>query len=245
MQRITIIATVLIAGVALGALIAADEPAAPAQPAAAEAPKPPKEKGWWNDEASRLIFHAVLEGLYEDGVSQEIVDAVIPLRNTVPTERNPRPVGHRSMVESFVYQCPACHPAYEAFKLYADRHRFEGQKTGDISSFGDGLPEKLRKRLLSDDSPTRRKAVEELIDRWVERRLTLMRLNKEEKFTWAARLKQLRAEGTEMLKNFQGRGQGDYFGKVYADWKSCPTCEGSFGACKLNSEPEKASPKNE
>lgn len=243
MQRFTLIAVVLIAGVALGTLMAAQEPPAPAAPAAAPdgqvggevgAAQPGQPKAeWWHDKASQLIFHAVLQGLYDDGVSQEVVDAVIPLVNTVPTEANPVPVGQRDMSASFIYRCPACHPAFEAFRLYAERQPFFGQKAGHIDHFGDSLPAELRKRLLSKDQQTRLKAVEELIDRWVERRLTLMRLNKKERFEWTARIQALRDEGTKWLKIFQGRAKTDYYARAYADWKSCPTCEGSLGACKV------------
>src|SRR6266496_3203022 len=72
---------------------------------------------WTQSRASQLVFFAVLEGLYRDGLSNETVDLIIP-----PGENGKG----RFEPEHFVYTCPLCHPAYEAFKLYRQREEFYG-----------------------------------------------------------------------------------------------------------------------
>src|SRR5215467_14071305 len=58
---------------------------------------------WVNSRASQLVFFAVLEGLYRDGVSNDIVDLIVP----------PNKDGQsRFDSEHFVYACPLCHPAF-------------------------------------------------------------------------------------------------------------------------------------
>ena len=54
---------------------------------------------WQKDPVCRMVFFAVLEGLYEDGVPGDVVDSIVP-----------RKVGkgkHR-MKTSFVFSCPLC-----------------------------------------------------------------------------------------------------------------------------------------
>jgi hypothetical protein len=60
---------------------------------------------WPKNDVGPFVFHAVLEGLYTDGVSNEVVDKIL------------KP----DLLANFVHQCPLCHPAYQAFLLYRDR----------------------------------------------------------------------------------------------------------------------------
>ena len=62
-------------------------------------------KDWKTDPACRLVFFAVLQGLYEDGVSDEVVNSIVP----------PDKKGREKMRHSFVLDCPLCQPTYEAF----------------------------------------------------------------------------------------------------------------------------------
>jgi hypothetical protein len=62
------------------------------------------------------VFFTVIEGLYRDGISEEVVDLVIG-----HTEAN-------SLEKSFVFRCPLCHACYEAFALYQRRPNFHGAK---------------------------------------------------------------------------------------------------------------------
>src|SRR5437660_7208174 len=80
---------------------------------------------WVQSRASQLVFFAVLEGPYRDGVSNEVVDSIIPGKG-------------RFDPEHFVYACPICHPAFEAFRLYRQREDFYGLKA-PVNTFGPGL----------------------------------------------------------------------------------------------------------
>src|SRR4051794_38029157 len=84
-----------------------------ADPPKSEAPKketkPPAD--WKEDPVCKMVFFAVLEGLYEDGVANEAVDNIVGKTKDGKTE-----IRH-----TFVFQCPLCHPVYEAFRLYQHR----------------------------------------------------------------------------------------------------------------------------
>src|SRR5215475_5620678 len=74
---------------------------------------------WAQSQASQLVFFAVLEGLYRDGVTNTDVDLIIPSGDDGKSKFD---------LEHFVYACPLCHPAYEAFRLYRHRDMFYGFK---------------------------------------------------------------------------------------------------------------------
>src|SRR5262245_16971335 len=76
----------------------------PAKPKA----RPAKVADWKADPACRLVFHAVLEGLYEDGVTDDVVNNIVPADKT----------GREKMRRSFVLGCPLCQPVFEAFCVY-------------------------------------------------------------------------------------------------------------------------------
>ena len=78
------------------------------------------------DEFDRMIFYAVLEGLYEDGVSNEAVDIVL-LKD--PTSGS---------YAHFVYGCPICAPTIDAFRMYRARPQFYSRK-GITDTYGTGL----------------------------------------------------------------------------------------------------------
>src|SRR5688572_32689605 len=100
---------------AVGGHVAGDRPAT-------SRPRPeadPVVKDWKADPACRLVFHAVLQGLYEDGVDDEVVN------NIVPADKK----GSEKMRRSFVLGCPLCQPAFEAFAAYQARPKFsDGSK---------------------------------------------------------------------------------------------------------------------
>src|SRR3954465_7841787 len=112
----------LLAGVLLtaGATTAANEGGQVKPPAT------PVVKDWKADPACRLVFFAVLQGLYEDGVSDEVVNSIVPADKK----------GREKMRHSFVLDCPLCQPTYEAFCVYQSRPRFLDE--GKTSSLGKG-----------------------------------------------------------------------------------------------------------
>lgn len=134
---------------------------------------------WARDKTCQTVFHAVLQGLYDDGVSNEAVDLIIP-------------PGDKQFSMHFVYACPLCHPAYEAFRLYRQRPNFYGRKD-DADTFGGELDEATMKKLRDKDKLVRLDAIQELIQKWVGRRLDSMRLTSDERTEWSylltARLK--------------------------------------------------------
>ena len=153
----------------------------------------------------------MLEGLYRDGVSNDAVDLIIP------PGQNGKP---RFDLEHFVYACPLCEPAFEAFRLYRQRGEFYGFKAR-LDTFGPGLDEALEARLRSQDAGEQRQAIEDLISRWVGERLDLMRLSDAEREATTHEMEEGRKQGMNGLKpGSQTR-------------TNCPICDGSFGACKL------------
>ncbi|HWX21720.1 MAG TPA: hypothetical protein VN578_17585 [Candidatus Binatia bacterium] len=166
---------------------------------------------WTQSRASQLVFFAVLEGLYRDGVANSVVDLIIP-----PGEDG-KPAFDR---EHFVYACPLCHPAFDAFRLYRQREEFFGFKAR-VDTFGPGLDPALTVGLRSHDAGQRRQAIEGLINRWVRQRLDMMRLSAAEREAITREMEQGRKQGMNGLK------------QASQSRTNCPICDGSFGACKL------------
>ncbi len=173
-------------------------------------------KAWVDSRVSQLVFFAVLEGLYRDGVKNDDVDIVIP------PDKNGRPTFDR---EHFVYACPLCHPAFEAFRLYRQRGSFAGLKAR-VDAFGPGLSAAVRAQLRNPDAEQRRQAIQGLITHWVAQRLEMMRLSTGEMATITAEMADARKQGMGMLKSFP---------QATESRTNCPICDGSFGACKLQS----------
>ncbi len=184
---------------------------------AASPPKPGPARMWPETRASQLVFFAVLEGLYRDGVTNSDVDLMIP-----PGEGG-KPKFDQ---EIFVYACPLCHPAFEALRLYRQRERIFGLKAR-VDTFGAGLDEAVRKQLRSQQPEERRRAVEGLIRRWVSQRLEMMRLTKTEREVITLEIESGRKQGMGGLKQAVAAGEASQ------SRTNCAICDGSFGACKL------------
>jgi hypothetical protein len=167
----------------------------------------------------RLIFFAVLEGLYEDGVAGEGLELIIPDPEGMTIEGHPEKT-------NFVYACPLCMPAFNAFQLYAGRRPFYGQKGTRYNTFGAGLSEEMLVRLRGAPQE-RRDVIEELIREWVQRRLDGMALSEEERAEIEVNLKEMKEKGEEVLKGFQEGMNGDFYAEEYADWKKCSICSGA------------------
>lgn len=171
---------------------------------------------WPQSRASQLVFFAVLEGLYRDGAKNDDVDLIIP------PEKNGEPKFDN---EHFVYACPLCHPAFEAFRLYRQREVIYGLKAR-VDTFGPGLDQAVIARLRSNDAGQRRQAIEDLISRWVSQRLEMMRLTDAEREAITREMEQGRKQGMGGLKQSAPAGQASL------TRTNCPICDGSFGACK-------------
>ena len=88
----------------LGCSLPGEEPSAFAP---FEGPSQPPEQ---------MILFAVLEGLYRDGVSTEAAASIAALDQESGIPLN------------FVYNCPLCMPALDAFRVYLERPDFLGKK---------------------------------------------------------------------------------------------------------------------
>jgi hypothetical protein len=190
----------------------------PAEPARqADAPVPKAAEDWKEDPVCRMVFFAVLEGLYTDGVSTEAVDRVVGRKKGSPPD----------VKQTFVIRCPLCHPVYEAFCLYQQRPAFQGDKRDTL---GKGLDPRLERGLQSEGLLTRQRALTMVVQDWVGRRLALMRLTDEEKSEWVRRLGERSDQGNALLSELRGKDP------VYRFWPGygrCAACDGTTSACKI------------
>lgn len=147
---------------------------------------------WHKDAECQLIFFTVLEGLYRDGVSDEIVDIVIGK------------VQKNDLKKNFVFQCKLCHATYEAFALYQKRPKFHGV---DIKTFGKKkFSSDIVKKLSSNDPQTFGDGLSEIVQPWVKAKL--ISLDTDESFLKdkLQRFADLAAEGN-MINNSYMRCQ--------------------------------------
>src|ERR1043165_2394417 len=180
--------------------------------------KPPAD--WKEDPVCKMVFFAVLEGLYEDGVSSEAADSVVGKTKDSATE----------IKQTFVFQCPLCHPVYEAFRLYQQRPTFRDK--GD--TFGKGLEAKLERGLRDKALRTRQAALQTVVHRWVERRLTRMGLSAEEKLAWARQLGERSRQGDALLSTLRRTDPW------YSSWGYgfCAACRGCTEVCNELTAPK-------
>jgi hypothetical protein len=197
--------------------------AGPAPPRAA----PAKVTDWKADPACRLVFHAVLQGLYEDGVTDDVVNNIVP----------PDKQGREKMRRSFVLDCPLCQPAFEAFCVYQSRPKFsDGSKA---STFGKGLPEAVQKGLLSDSLPTRLTTLRGPIRNWVEARLRSMKLTAAERRKWWDDIAARSLQGAATLR---AQKAADPWYKDWSGYWGCAACGGSEDAAGALLREAKAAP---
>jgi len=159
-------------------------------------------------EFEREIFYAILEGLFEVGPQDDVVDAITK-------------VGADGTPLNFVYSCPVCMPAMRAFLAFRVRPEFFALKGGS-RDFGSGLSDEQRAAILGGDAVVRRKAVEELVYGFVRARMDLLRLTPEEREDWQRALKDMSDKGNSILESMKRAGN-----PAYQDFESCPMCDGA------------------
>lgn len=173
------------------------------------------------DSTARFIFYAVLEGLYEDGLSHQDVAQILLKKE-------------KQSYFHFIYACPICTPTIWALETYRARpERFYGLKSG-ASTFGPGLSEALRAELYSEDSNQRLIAINTLVRNWLARRMELMKLSEPERTELLRQLEKKRQDGMAALKSFRQHGHGPDFGvaeaaPAYRDLEECAVCNGAVG----------------
>jgi hypothetical protein len=165
----------------------------------------------FDEEHERGIFFAVLEGLYEDGVNNEVVDAILAVDPDTGYPAN------------FVWACPICMPALNAANSYRARISFVGKKL-HRDTFGAGLEESRRAAILGDDGDRRRAAIQELVEGWIMRRLDRARLTESERADWTRAMEEGRKLGMEYLEAYRSLGGS------YAEMKGCPFCDAGVEA---------------
>ena len=179
-------------------------------------PNPPKEKF---SETHRFVFFAVIEGCFNDGVGQAEIDLMIPIR---PEREN-----RRSITKNLVYTCPLCSAVFDGLRLYSDRQGFISgmSKKEWYNTFGEGLDAKTKKALANEGEECR-KAIQDLVHKWIETRIKKLRLNPKEGRALREKLAAMRDEGEKALKKFQDGEHGEELQKNYQAWKTCPVCAG-------------------
>jgi len=196
--------------VALGTLL--PSPVALAEP---EEKKPAKENVVWSrDPLCQFVFFAVLEGLYRDGVQNEIVDLVLG-------EGAEKQKEGEEITRCFVFKCELCHATYEAFKAYRTRPIFAN--SAGQSTFGKGVGGKLLADLKSEDARQRVYAMGGLVRPWIQQRVKSHRLTKEEQENMKKELMVYIKEGRDLLSSLKQEP-----GSVYVTWNfygSCQACE--------------------
>lgn len=174
-------------------------------------------KDWKADPACRLVFFAVLQGLYEDGVSDEVVNSIVP----------PDKKGREKMRHSFVLDCPLCQPTFEAFCAYQARPRFLGEDRA--ATLGKGLSEKTVQGLMSKTVSIRLITLRGPIKRWVEARLVSMKLDAGEREKWWKDIMARSGQGTTTLNGLRAT---DPWYKDWSGYWGCAACLGSRDACE-------------
>jgi hypothetical protein len=168
-------------------------------------PAPRQEPAQDRPEFDRFLFFAVLEGLMEDGVSDEAVRRIL--------ETDPK-----GAYVNFVYSCPVCHPVVEAFRVYGKRHDWYHGRKGD-PYLGKALPGDLAAALASPERSKVRGGLQKLVTRYVEGHLKRLRLTQEEASRRRAAIEDGRKKGMGMLQLLP-----------VPEMKECPSCEGAFAA---------------
>lgn len=173
------------------------------------------------DETSQFIFHSVLEGVYEDGLTNDDVAQVLMRRE-------------KESYFHFIYACPVCNATIWALEAYQKRPEgFYGLKRGG-STFGGGLSKELHDQLYSKEPGQRLAAINALVKSWIERRMKRLRLSADEQKALAKQLELKREEGMRMLESFRKKAHGESFGvaqaaPAYVDLNECAVCNASVG----------------
>jgi hypothetical protein len=191
--------------------------ARPAPPVEAKA----SDGRWQDDPVCRMVFFAVLEGLYEDGVPTEVVDLVVPRGET----------GDDAVKHCFVIRCPLCNPVYEAFRLYQVRKPFASDpERADTFRRKPVAPETVPS-LRSSDVYTRIRAMGGLVQPWIERRLESMRLTEAERVDWRGKLLARAKQGDGIFAEFKHAG-GNVYAEKWFFYDGCQACKAVEQAVK-------------
>ncbi len=170
----------------------------------------------------RFIFYAVLEGCYEDGIATTNVDQILLVNTNVGFVH-------------FVYACPICLPTIHALQAYRSRPKQFAELKTHATTFGSGLSQEQIKKLYSDRPSDQLEVINGLMQTWVTRRMTELRLTDAEKTQLKQNLEKMRKQGMNMLKNFQNSDPERFKMSAFAEVQQCAVCN---GACCMKLKPE-------
>lgn len=178
---------------------------------------------WRDDPICQMVFFAVLEGLYSQGVSDEVVESIVGPKCDPDDSEKMR----ERLKRSFVVDCPLCQPTFEAFIAYQSRPHFSDGS--GASNFGKGVDESLKQQLLSDDLHNRLHALKDFVQASISKKLAHVDMSEEQFADWGQRVMARAGEGKsqlfELIKD----------DKHYQDWGvywGCAACNGSRDAVK-------------
>jgi len=168
------------------------------------------------DDAHRFVFYAVLEGCYEDGLSTDDVSQILMKRE-------------KETYLHFVYSCPICTPTIHALEAYQSRPKsFSGLKT-PASTFGPGLAPDLKQQLYSRKPEERLAAINSLVQRWTERRMSMLNFTAAERDRLRKALEEKRNKGMEVLKKSKAAGTDWFSASGFSVVEECAACNGAVG----------------
>lgn len=223
---------VVILGVVATVAVSGRPPAAADVPPASAAKQAAKPLDWKDDPVCQMVFFAVLEGLYSDGVPDDVVECIVPKKvaqdplltnSIVPKKSN-------DLQRNFVPECPICHPVYEAFALYQNRPSFRDDNTRN--TFGKAaLSDAIVQALKSDDLKIRVVGgIRPLVEKYVAARLNKMNLSAEERQEWSRKLTDRVGQGTKKYGQLRATEAGRLLG--WGFYGGCGACTGTEAACK-------------
>jgi len=154
-----------------------------------EKPGAKKTADWHKNPECQAVFFTVMEGLYRDGVPQEVVDLVI---------------GHvesNNVDKSFIFRCKLCHACYEAFALYQRRPDFNGTE-GRNTVGSKEIPEEVMTGLRSSNPKVFGPAFATIIQPWIKADLEERLANGEEGLELMQRYVELAKEGNALVTTY-------------------------------------------
>jgi hypothetical protein len=175
------------------------------------------------DDTTRFIFYSVLEGCYEDGLSNQDVDQIL------------MKAPNKWTYFHFIYACPVCMPTIWALEAYRSRPaEFFSLKNGHDATFGPGLADVQHKQLFSDDPHQRLRVINALVKKWIARRMDDEHLTVDQRTALAANLEKKREQGMDCLKSFRKADPASPNGisgyaPAYTDLDECAVCNGAVG----------------
>jgi|SRR5579862_7261471 len=183
------------------------------------------------DQGYRFIFYAVMEGCYEDGLSSNDVSQIL-LKSEKPT--------YSTLYSHFIYACPVCTPTIHALEAYQSRPLYfyslkaTRGENHTAPTFGPGLAPELKKQLYSKNPEDQLAAINTLMQRWISKRMSMLRLTDQERAELQKTLEEMRKKGMGYLKTWEKNDPSQFQISAFKNVHQCAVCN---GACGMNLKP--------